>query len=101
MFTELEGSKEVIEENTNIKIDEFTSLEELESVLSSILDSPIIKDLEQLAKAYKTLVSFDFKHFRIFDKGSKNNLKNIAEAIILKIILNKIYKIILLIIITI
>lgn len=92
IFEELEGSREDIERNTNIKINEFNSLEELSSVLSKLLDSPIVSDLKQLAEIYKTLVKFNFQYFRIFDLGNKENLENITKAIILKTILNNIYQ---------
>ena len=92
IFAELEGSREDVEENTNIKINEFTSIEELSSVLNTLLDSPIVSGLEQLAETYKTLIKFEFEYFRIFDLGKKENLENITKAIILKTILNKIYR---------
>jgi superfamily I DNA and/or RNA helicase/very-short-patch-repair endonuclease len=92
IFAELEGSREDVEENTNIKINEFTSIEELTSVLNTLLDSPIVSGLEQLAETYKTLIKFEFEYFRIFDLGKKENLENITKAIILKTILNKIYR---------
>ena len=88
----MEGSREDIEKNTNIKINEFSSLEELSSVLSKLLDSPIVSDLKQLAEIYKILVKFNFQYFRIFDLGNKENLENITKAIILKTILNNIYQ---------
>ena len=92
IFEELEGSREDVERNTNIKINEFSSLEELSSVLSKLLDSPIVSDLKQLAEIYKILVKFNFQYFRIFDLGNKENLENITKAIILKTILNNIYQ---------
>ena len=92
IFEELEGSREDIERNTNIKINDFNSLEELSSVLSKLLDSPIVSDLKQLAEIYKILVKFNFQYFRIFDLGNKENLENITKAIILKTILNNIYQ---------
>ena len=92
IFKELEGSREDVERNTNIKINEFSSLEELSSVLSKLLDSPIVSDLKQLAEIYKILVKFNFQYFRIFDLGNKENLENITKAIILKTILNNIYQ---------
>ena len=76
IFAELEGSREDVEENTNIKINEFTSIEELTSVLNTLLDSPIVSGLEQLAETYKTLIKFKFEYFRIFDLGKKENLEN-------------------------
>ena len=88
----MEGSREDIERNTNIKINDFNSLEELSSVLSKLLDSPIVSDLKQLAEIYKILVKFNFQYFRIFDLGNKENLENITKAIILKTILNNIYQ---------
>ena len=92
IFEELEGSREDVEKNTNIKINEFSSLEELSSALSKLLDSPIVSDLKQLAEIYKILVKFNFQYFRIFDLGNKENLENISKAIILKTILNNIYQ---------
>ena len=92
IFKELEGSRDDVEQNTNIKINEFNSLEELSLVLRKLLDSPLVSDLKQLAEIYKTLIKFDFGYFRIFDLGKKDNLENITKAIILKTILNKIYQ---------
>ena len=60
IFEELQGSREYVEENTNIRINEFSSLVELSSVLSKLLDSPIVSDLKQLAEIYKILGSLIF-----------------------------------------
>ena len=91
VFSELETSKEMIETNTNLKIDEFKSINELVKEIDIILKSTIVKDLSSLAKEYKTIEELNFNFYRIFDKGTKKNLEFIVKAILLKILLNGIY----------
>jgi len=91
VFSELEDSKEIVEKNTNLKIDEFESIEELVFDLNKILNSPLLEKLKDLAKEYKILKELKFEYYRIFDLGTKKNLEFITKAILIKTILNKIF----------
>jgi len=92
VFGELKSCREIIEKNTNIKFDEFKSIEQLVSILKKILNSPIFGVLNDLSKEYKILNEFNFNHYRILDKGNSKNLEFITKAILIKTTLNKIFK---------
>jgi len=91
VFSELDKSKKIIEEYTNFKFDKTSSIDELVQDLSRVINSPIVKKLDRLAKIYFQLEKFELNYFKIYDLAKKSEIDAVVRSIYLKIQLNKIF----------
>ena len=92
VFSELEESKKIIEEYTNFKFDKSSSIDNLAQDLNRVINSPILKKLDQLAKIYFKLENFGLDYFEIYDLTKKSDIDVVIKSIYLKIHLNQIFE---------